>query len=121
MNIAVLEDHPDIAEMLQHGLGLAGYSVVVNSRPAPFFAALLAPASAPVDCLIVNLQFSEGISGGEVIEHVRKTFPALPVILIFESSSWEIDAARRDLPGIEVLRKPFKLATLLSMVKKLAN
>jgi len=45
MNIAVLEDHPDIAEMLQHGLQLAGYSVVVYSCPAPFFAALLAPAS----------------------------------------------------------------------------
>jgi DNA-binding response OmpR family regulator len=121
MNIAVLEEHPDIGDMLQHCLELAGYSVVVYSSPAPFFAALLAPASAPVDCLIVDLPLAEGMSGGEVVQRVRKTFPALKAILIAESSSWEIEAARRDLPGIEVLRKPFKLTTLLSLLKQLAS
>jgi DNA-binding response OmpR family regulator len=121
MNIAVLEDHPDIGEMLQHGLELAGHSVVVYSRPALFFAALLAPASAPFDCMIVDLPLAEGISGGEVIQRVRKTFPALPAILIVEGSSWEIEAARRDLPGIEVLRKPFKPTKLLSLLKQLAS
>jgi len=61
------------------------------------------------------------MSGGEVVQRVRKTFPALPAVLIVEGSSWEIDAARRDLPGIEVIRKPFKLTMLLSLLKKLAN
>ena len=121
MNIAVLEDHPDIAEMLQHGLELAGYSVVAYSSPAAFFTALLAPASAPVDCLIVDLPLIEGLSGGEVVQRVRKTFPALPTILIVEGSSWGIEAVRRDLPDIEVLRKPFKLTTLLSLLKRLAS
>ena len=121
MNIVVLEEHPDISEMLQHGLEQAGYSVVVYSHLAPFFAALLAPASAPFDCLIVELPLAEGMSGGEVVRRVRKTFPALPAILIAEGKSWEIETARRDLPGIEVLRKPFKLTTLLSLLKQLAS
>jgi DNA-binding response OmpR family regulator len=68
MNIAVLEENPDIGDMLQHGLELAGYSVVVYSRTAPFFAALLAPPSAPLDCLIVDLPLSEGMSGGEIVQ-----------------------------------------------------
>jgi DNA-binding response OmpR family regulator len=121
MNIAVLEDHPDIGEMLQHGLGLAGHSVVVYERSAPFFAALLAPAPTPFDCLIVDLPLMEGIPASELIQRVRKTLPALPVILIVEGSSWEIEAARRVLPGIELLQKPFKLTTLLSLLGKLAT
>jgi|SRR5579884_3137258 len=121
MKIAVLEEHPGIGDMLQHGLELARYNVVVYSRLSSFFAALLLPVSAPFDCVIVDLPLTKGMSGGEVVERVRKTFPFLPVILIAEDSSWEIEAARRDLHGIEVLRKPFKLATLLSLLKQLAS
>ena len=121
MNIAVLEEHSNIGEMLQHGLELAGYSVVVYSRPALFFAALLDPAPVHFDCMIVDLPLSEGMSGEEVVQRARKTFPALRAILIVEGSSWEIEAARRNLLGAEVLRKSFKLTTLLSLLKKLTN
>jgi DNA-binding response OmpR family regulator len=121
MNIAVLEEHTDIGEMLQHGLQLAGYSVMVYSHPAAFLAALFAPVSVPFDCIIVDLPLAAGMSGREVVQQVKKTFPALPIILIVDGTSWEVEAARRDLPGIGVLRKPFKLTTLLSMVKQLAN
>ena len=121
MNIAVLEENPDIGEMLQHGLELAGNSVVVYSRPALFFAALLAPPSAPFDCLIVDLPLTEGMTGVEVIQRVRKSFPALPVILIVGGSTREIEVARRGLSGIEVLKTPLKLSTLLALLKKLAS
>ena len=121
MNIAVLEEHPVVADMLQHGLELAGHSVAIYSHPAPFFASLLAPVSAPVDCIIVDLPLTDGMSGGECAQRVRKIFPALPAILIVDGSSWEVEGARRALPGIEVLRKPFKLTTLLSLLKQLAG
>jgi DNA-binding response OmpR family regulator len=121
MMIAVLEKHPDVGEMLQHGLKLVGHSVVVYSRPALFFAALLVSASAPFDCLIVDLPLTESMTGGEIVRRVRKSFPTLPVILIIEGSSWEIEAARRDLPSVEALPKPFKLTTLLCLLKRLAT
>jgi DNA-binding response OmpR family regulator len=121
MNIVVLEEQSDVGEMLRHGLELAGHSVVVYSSPAPLLAALSAPAPVPVDCLIVALPLTEGISGEECVQRLRKTFPALPVILIMDGSSWEVESARRISPGIEVLRKPFKLATLLSLLKKLSS
>ena len=121
MNIAVLEEHPTVGEMLQHSLELAGYSVVLCSHPAQFFSALLAPASVPFDCIIIDLPLTEEISAGEVLQRARKTFPVLPAILIAEGSSWEIEAARRSSPGVEVLRKPFKLSKLLSLLNQLIN
>lgn len=120
MKIGVLDDNVAVGEMLQAGLQLAGHTVSVYFSPAKFLADICAPTTTlpPFDLIIVDLLLAEEISGIEVINQVRKTFPDLPVILISAGSSWEIEAARRALPGIGVLRKPFRLTTLLSMVKK---
>jgi len=36
---------------------------------------------------------------------------------ISAACSWEIEAARRALPTVRVLQKPFRMATLLAMMK----
>lgn len=71
-------------------------------------------------CMIIDLILLEGSSGVEVIHQVRKIFSNLPIILISEGCSWEIEAAMKALPSVRILRKPFKMATLLSTVKELA-
>ena len=123
MRIAVLEDNITIGEMLQQGLKLEGHTVVVYYSPTEFLAKVIEPttASTSFDLVIVDLFFSEGISGGEVIHQVRQTFPDLPVIFIAAGSSWQIEAARRAVPGVRVLRKPFSLTTLLAMIRELQN
>ena len=123
MRIAILDDDLTIGEMLQQGLELAGHTVVVHFSPSKFLANIIEPttASAPFDVMIVDLFRSEGISGVEVIHQVRKTFPDLPVILISAGSSQEIEAARRTLPPVRVLRNPFSMATLLAMIQELKN
>lgn len=123
MRIAVLDDNLDIGEMLQHALTRNGHTVDIYSSPSNFLATLVGPttASTPFDLLIVDLFLSEGVSGAEVIQQVWKDFPVLPVILISAGSSWQIEPAGRELPGVRVLRKPFSLATLLSMVKELST
>ena len=121
MRIAVLEDNITIGQMLQQGLKLEGHSVVVSYRPTEFLAHILEPttASTSFDLLIVDFFFSEGISGAEVIQQVRKIFPDLPVILISAASAWEIEAAKSALPTVRVLRKPFSMASLLAMIREL--
>jgi DNA-binding response OmpR family regulator len=121
LRIAVLDDNPDIGEMLQIGLELYGHTVASYFNPSTFLSTLMEPTSAstPFDLLIIDLFLSEGISGVEVVQQVWNAFPDLPVILISACSSWQIEPARRALPGVRVLRKPFSLATLLAMVKEL--
>ena len=123
MRIAVLDDNPTIGEMLQQGLGLAGHTVIVYFSPSKLLADIIGPttSSTPFDLIIVDLFLPEGISGVEVIHQVRNTFPDLPVILISAGGSLDIEAATRALPEVEVLRKPFKIATLLRMIKDLEN
>jgi len=125
LKIAVLDDNLIIGEMLQQGLELVGHAAVVYSSPSKFFTDIHAEeakaASAPFDLIIVDLLLSEGISGAEVIHQVRNIFPDLPAVLISAGSSWEIEAARRALPTVRVLRKPFKMTTLLAMIKELST
>ena len=124
MKIVVLDDNLAIGEMLQQGLELAGHSVVVYCSPSTFFADIKVAepktALAPFDLILVDLLLSEGTSGVEVIHRVSNIFPDLPVILISAASSWAIAGARRALPTVRVLQKPFRIATLLAMLKELS-
>lgn len=123
MKIAVLDDNLIIGEMLQQALELANYTAVVYSSPSAFFKDIYAEESKPTlarfDLIIVDLLLLENTSGVEVIHQARNIFPNLPVILISEGSSWEIEATMKALPKVRTLRRPFKMATLLSMVKEL--
>src|SRR5438132_7435571 len=123
MRIAVLDDNRAIGEMLQQALELAGYTVIVYFSPTEFLAKIIEPTtvSTPFDLLIVDLSLTEGISGVEVIDQVRNTFPDLPIILISAESAWEIETAKRALPTVRVLRKLFSIAVLLAMIKELTN
>jgi len=124
VKIAVLDDNPGIGEMLRHGLELAGHTVVVYTSPSKFFTDIKAEepeiVSVSFDLIIVDLRLSERTSGVEVIHRLRNIFPDLFVILISAAASWEIEAAREALPTVAVLQKPFKLATLLAIIKELS-
>ncbi len=123
MKVAVLDDNQNIGEMLKTGLELDGHSVDVYYSPSKFVADMIAPAnaSAPYDLIIVDLFLTEGTSGVEVVRQVWNTFPGLPVILITAGSFLEVDAARRALSTVTVLRKPFRISALLAMVRELEN
>lgn len=123
MKIAVFDDNVKIGEMLQDSLELLGHMVSVFYSPAPFLAALsaLLTAQSPLDLIIVDLLLSEGMSGVEVITRARQIVPSLPAILITAGSSWDIENARRAMPDIKVLRKPFSLTALLTLVKELSK
>lgn len=123
MKIAVLDDNITIGEMVRQGLEIIGHSVVVYTIATALLTDINAEEpriiSAPFDLIIVDLILSEGFSGVEVIHQVRSSFPNLPAILISAASSWEVEDAKRTLPTMKFLRKPFKISALLAMTNEL--
>jgi DNA-binding response OmpR family regulator len=143
MKIAVLDDNLDMGEMLKQGLELAGHTVVVYSSPSAFLANFNAIpyqslgnddqqegvkaspdqiwSSPPFDLIMIDLFLSEGFSGVQVIQQVWNTFPNLPAILTSAATSWEVEAARKALPTVVILRKPFTMAALWAITKEITR
>jgi DNA-binding NtrC family response regulator len=120
MRIELLEDHQGLSRMLQLSLGLAGHTVHTSQTIVDFLTFLDSPTS--VDLIIVDFRLlaerSEiGLSGADVIRHIRTTSPDLPAILISAVPLAKLEAATVGLSRVKVLQKPFKTVTLLEVIE----
>jgi len=120
MRIGILEDYQSLGRVLQLSLGLAGHQVHAFNTIIDFLAFMASPD--PVDLIIVDFllltEHSEvGISGADVIRHIRRSCPNLPAILISAAPRSTLEAAIAGLTRVKVLGKPFKIAVLLEMVE----
>ena len=119
MRIELLEDHQGLSRMLQLSLRLAGHTVHTSQTIIDFLTFM--DSSAPIDLIIVDFRLlaerSEiGLSGADVIRHVRTTSPDLPAILISAVPLTKLEAAIVGLSRVRVLQKPFKTANLVEMI-----
>lgn len=122
MRIGILEDNPSICDMLQVALELAGHRVSVHYKSSTFLTTVIPPEHAQTtrasfDLLIIDLVLPETISGLQVVHYVKMVYPDLPILLISAASHLRIEAALEDLPGVNALRKPFKVSDLLSAIQ----
>lgn len=73
-------------------------------------------ASPDIGLFISDLMLPGGLSGAEVIGHVRSHYPQLPVLLI---SGQDLRPAHNpQLPDVQLLRKPFTRAQLAQALRK---
>jgi DNA-binding NtrC family response regulator len=120
MRIEILEDHQGLGRILQISLGLAGHTVHTSQTIVDFLTFVSSSASA--DLVIVDFRLlaerSEiGITGADVIRHIRTMSPDLPAILISAVPLTKLETATVGLSRVKVLQKPFKTATLLEIIK----
>jgi len=123
MRIGILEDYQGLGRILQLSLGKAGYTVHTSQTIRDFLAFMTSPT--PADLIIVDFRLlaerSEiGISGVDVIRHIRTTFPNLPAILISAVPLATLENATAGLSGVKLLQKPFKMATLLETIRMIS-
>jgi CheY-like chemotaxis protein len=108
--ILVVEDEVDMRQLLDVALTRQGYAVLA-ARDGLEGLGLIESARPAVDAVILDLSMP-GLSGEEVLEALRHTAPALPVII---SSGSEVSPAR--LAGARAfLKKPYSLALLRQTV-----
>lgn len=106
--ILVVDDEPQVGAVLRDLLVELGYVVETAVRGAE--ALQIVPVFQP-DAVLLDLQMPE-MSGVEVLDHLRRDHPLLPVIMVTGNAN--LDVARDTLTrgAFDYLRKPFNLDVL---------
>jgi DNA-binding response OmpR family regulator len=115
LKILVLEDDPDLREMLCDVLEEQGYQVKTASRGEE--AVALAAAEA-FDLFVADVRM-EGMGGLKAIEAARSHQPELGSLVVsgWASEEQTLEAVRLQVGGY--LKKPFSMSDLLQRVKEL--
>ncbi len=126
MKIGLLENNPETREWMAAALELLGHRVYIHTTGASLLEAL-SPVSEttllPYDLIIVDLNLPDGISGQEVVMRIRSTTTTerLPILLISDIGEHEIGHVKARFPSIPILRKPFRLQTLIQSIDQYAR
>ena len=116
MRILIVEDDIQVAFLLAESVRLQGHEAMVASSGQEGLSLL--DQSCP-DGVLLDIVMPK-VSGLEVLQRIRMTHPALPVIIITGSASvQQIDEARR-LGVTDVLEKPFALKYLKEALGQLS-
>ena len=110
--VLVVDDEPVVGGLLRALLLALGYSVKV-ARQGPEALALV-PVFEP-SVILLDLHMP-GMSGAEVLDHLRRDRPEIPVVMV--SGNQDRDTAERMLSNgaFDYLPKPFTLEILARIV-----
>lgn len=115
MNIMIVDDEPQVAEVLAKSLGRQGHkTTVVHSGED----ALRIINSAAPDALFLDVSMP-GINGLEVLAEVRKTRPQLAVVVITgHATADEVEQVKK-LGAVDVIPKPAALTHYHRAIERL--
>jgi DNA-binding response OmpR family regulator len=121
MYISVVEDNPAILTMVRAALELYGHNVDTYKNTSTFLATLQNAERSPAyDLVIVDL-FLEQRLGTEVLEVLQVARPrTIPAILISAAAESCFAPIKNRFPTLPILRKPFKIKTLVSLINQTA-
>jgi DNA-binding response OmpR family regulator len=112
--VLIVDDEPDILEMVGLLLGSEGYRTLEAGGGQ---AALDAVASQRVDLVLLDIMMPE-LDGHEVLDRIRAGFPEGGPLVVMLTARNDIEAIARSLKsGADgFVAKPFELDTLLEVV-----
>jgi CheY-like chemotaxis protein len=117
--VLVVDDDPDIRESLETVLGLHGHPVATAADGVEAISLLRREDSVP--CLILLDLMMPGMNGFQLRAELEADpiLSAIPVVIITGAGIMVDDKA--ESLRAEVLRKPFDLKALLTMVKRFCS
>lgn len=114
MRILLVEDDVLIRETLTDMLQDDGLQVLAAASADE---ALGIAAEADFDLLMTDIRMPGRTNGWDLAEHCRVSHPELPVIYMTGYS----DVTSRPVEGSIMLRKPFDIARVATMIRSLAS
>jgi DNA-binding NtrC family response regulator len=115
MNILIVDDEPQVAEVLAKSLGRQGHrTTVVHSGED----ALKAIGTAAPDALFLDVSMP-GVNGLDVLAEVRRTKPQLAVVVITGHATPEEVEQVKKLGAVDVIPKPAALTHYHRAIERL--
>ncbi len=113
--VLIVEDDPDIAELISLHVGDAGYSSICVGDGEQAIAEF---ERSPPDLVILDIMLP-GIDGLEVCKRVRKQNERIPILMLTAKST-ELDRVLGlEIGADDYLTKPFSVVELMARVKAL--
>ncbi len=125
MKIGLLEDNPAIVDYLSIALEMAGHKVSAFTYGSLLLETIFTGPgmrySLPYDVVIVDILLPGSMSGLQAIDSIQEAIAPgeLPMIIISAAAKEELEQVATRLPHIPLLRKPFKMHTLLQLIEEL--
>jgi two-component system, OmpR family, response regulator CpxR len=117
MNILIVDDEPQVAEVLAKSLSRQGHrTTVVHSGED----ALKVIATTAPDALFLDVSMP-GINGLEVLAEVRRTKPQLAVVVITGHATPDEVEQVKKLGAVDVIPKPAALTHYHRAIERLHN
>jgi DNA-binding NtrC family response regulator len=117
MNILIVDDEPQVAEVLARSLSRQGHQARVAHSGAE---ALQAVNEAPPDAMFLDVSMP-GMNGLDVLARVRETRPGLAVVVITgHATPDEIEEVKR-LGAVDVIPKPAALTHYHQAIERLGD
>lgn len=113
LTIFVVDDDPDIRDLIVQTLGDEGYRVVDFSDGE--LAVITARFDRPA-LMLLDLMMSQ-VSGWDVVAMLRSSAETANIPVVFVSASRELSVARYDMNVTGHLAKPFELDDLIRTVQ----
>ncbi|MEF2146572.1 MAG: sigma-54 dependent transcriptional regulator [Desulfovibrionaceae bacterium] len=113
-NILILDDEKNYLLVLESVLEDEGYSVTALSSPEMGLAYL---EDSEVDVIVTDMKMP-GLTGQDVLEHVKKSYPHIPVLIMTAFGSIESAVEAMRIGAFDYITKPFNNEELLLSLDK---
>jgi CheY-like chemotaxis protein len=117
LKILLVDDEPDIIEVIQDRLEAYGFTVITAGTG---LEALKKLSVEKFDGVFMDVKMPE-MGGIEALEEIRKRDEKIPVIIITSSSSREAAIESLAKGASEYILKPFEWAELKTKIQKVFN
>jgi two-component system OmpR family response regulator len=111
--LLVVDDEPNILELLSASLRFAGFDVATASNGSE---ALRVAASYRPDLIVLDVMMP-GIDGFEVVRRLRKEEQRVPVLFLTAKDSTEDKITGLTLGGDDYITKPFSLEEVIARIR----
>lgn len=117
IKILVIEDDATLAKVISEYLIHQGYEVetVSDGKKAATLFHKIEPQLCIVDVML------PGKNGFEIVQHIRKTAPSIPILFLSALSDTESVLKGFESGGDDYLKKPFSLLELVARIKALTK